>query len=118
MRLGVVLYFACVNVSVQVVAFLGAINRPALIWHRPVFFQLGKPFPTVLMRRISKVLEPFLTVLNDDDVVGPAVALVLVFVEVSVVVEELLVGLAVEVDVGVVVILPPTFAPASNCAYT
>ena len=114
-RLGVVLYFACVNVSVQVVAFFGAINLPAPILHRPVFFQLGKPFPTVLIRRSNNVLEPFFTVLTDDNDAVPPAALALIFVEVSVVVGAMVVGAMVA---GVVVTLPPTFAPASNCAYT
>ena len=99
----------------QVVAFFGAINLPAPILHSPVFFQLGKPFPTVLMRRSNNVLEPFFTVLTDDNDTVPPAALPLMFVEVSVVVGAMVDGALV---VGVVVTVVPTFAPASNCAYT
>jgi hypothetical protein len=59
------LYFACVKVRVQVAIFFGATNFPRLILHNPVAFQVGEPFPTVLISETRNVLEPFFNDLTE-----------------------------------------------------
>lgn len=57
-RAGVFLNLACDNVSLQVVAFLGATNFPALILHPELVVHFAFPLPLSLINEVSDLLLP------------------------------------------------------------